>query len=283
MDTTIQKKLKAYSVTAGAITAAVAAQGQITHTDLIPDVVLDSGASYVLDFNADALPEASLEASFYTDSTSGDQYGFSRMTLYPTAANATLGNLFYNVIPLPFSLNAGDSIRPAATDWKDTSANQGLQYFAYVFPSPGPAYGNWPGVSDKYMGFRFAIGAQTHYGWVRLSCAASGDVLTIKEYAYNTTPGAGIVAGQTSLVGVAEQTAGIPKIHVYDHTLFVNLPAGTPTGGMLQIYNTAGQLVHTESITDPAMRIALGDLATGVYMVQIIQPDGTTVTRKIYL
>jgi hypothetical protein len=283
MDKNLQKKLKAYSITAGSLTAAVAAQGQIIHTDVIPDLVIDSGAVYALDVNNDATAEFSLYATTYTDSASGGIYGYSILQVEPPAANAVLGNLFASTYPLPSALNAGDSIRPGATDWKDGSVNSGLQYLAVVTPPPGPAYGNWPGINDKYIGMRFVVGAQTHYGWARLSVSADGSAITIKEYAYNSTPGAGITAGQTTLVGVAEQATGVPNVHVYDRTLFVNLPAETPTGGMLQVFNTSGQIVRTESITDPAMRIALGDLETGVYMVQIIQPDGTTVTRKIYL
>ncbi|MCA6363390.1 MAG: T9SS type A sorting domain-containing protein [Bacteroidetes bacterium] len=281
MDISLQKKLKAYSLTAGSLTAAAAAQGQIVHTDVMPDMVIDSAAVYALDVNNDATPEFAMYALTNTDSAG--TYGYSILEAYQPVTNAVLGNLFQGVYPFPTALNAGDSIRPGATDWIDASVNGGFQYLAVVLPQPGPMYGNWPGISDKYLGVRFAAGSQTHYGWARISVSADGGTITLKEYAYNTTPGAGITAGQTTLVGVAEQTAGVPNVHVYDRTLFVNLPAETPTGGMLQVFSASGQIVRAESITDPAMRISLGDLATGVYMVQIIQPDGTTVTRKIYL
>lgn len=281
MDVTIRKKLKAYSITAGSLTAAAAAQGQIMHTDLIPDVVIDSNAIYNLDVNNDATPELTLNAYNYIDSVSGGTYGFSLIYVIPPATNAVLGNMFMNSYPFPTALNAGDSIKPASTDWRDALVNNGDQYLSVV--TPGPVYGNWTGISDKYIGIRFTIGSQAHYGWARLSVAATGDVITIKEYAYNSTPGVGIVAGQTNPLGVNEQFAGTPQVHVYDHTLFVNLPAETPVNGTLQIYNTTGQIVRTESITDPTMRIALGDLTAGVYMVQIIQPNGTVVSRKIYI
>jgi hypothetical protein len=283
MDKTLTKKLKAYSLTAGSLTAAAAAQGQIVHTDLIPDVVIDSGAVYLLDIDANATPDAAFSSNFYVDSASGDRYGYAFLNLYPTAQNATLGNLFSGTIPLPFALNAGDSISPSSPDWRDTSALNGLQYLAFVYPQPGPVYGNWAGVSDKYVGFRFNAGAQVHYGWARLSVTADGETITIKEYAYNSAAGQGIVAGQTNAVGVAEQLAGTPAVHVYDRTLFVNLTPQMPLGGTLQVFNTTGQVVRTESINEASMRISLGELASGVYLVQVVQPNGSVVTRKVYL
>ncbi|MCA6363389.1 MAG: T9SS type A sorting domain-containing protein [Bacteroidetes bacterium] len=282
MDKTLQKKLKAYSLTAGSLTAAVAAQGQIIHTDPSPDIVIDSAATYALDINNDNTAEFSLYAFNYLDSANSLS-GYALLDVEPPVVNAVLGNLFSNTYPFPSALNAGDSIRPGATDWQDGSVNNGYQYLAVVLPQPGPMYGNWPGISDKYIGVRFAAGSQTHYGWARLSVSADGGTITLKEYAYNTTAGQGIVAGQTTAVGVAEQPAGTPAVHVYDRTLFVNLTPEMQLGGTLQVFNTTGQVVYTESINEASMRISLGDLASGVYLVQVIQPNGEVVTRKIYI
>jgi hypothetical protein len=283
MDKTLTKKLKAYSLTAGSLTAAAAAHGQIVHTDVMPDMVIDSGAVYALDVNNDATPEFNLYATTYTDSASGGVYGYSILQVSQPATNAVLGNMFQNAYPFPTALNAGDSIRPGATDWRDASVNSGDQYLAVVTPQPGPTYGNWVGISDKYIGVRFAAGSQTHYGWARLSVSADGGTITLKEYAYNTVAGQGIVAGQTNTVGVAEQSAGTPAVHVYDRTLFVNLTPQMQLGGTLQVFNTTGQAVYTENINEASMRISLGELASGVYLVQVIQPNGEVVTRKIYL
>ncbi|MCU0433196.1 MAG: T9SS type A sorting domain-containing protein [Bacteroidia bacterium] len=283
MDKTLTQKLKAYSITAGSLTAAAAVHGQIVHTDLMPDVVLDSNALYALDLDGNSAVELDLYAIFYTDSASGGTYAYAVVEVNAPNTNAVLGNLFMNAYPVPTALNAGDSIRPSAPDWQNATINNGTQYLAAVAPQPGPAFGNWIGVSDKYIGIRFAAGAQTHYGWARLSVSANGQQITIKEYAYNSVAGQGLTAGQTTAVGLAEQPAGTPAVHVYDRTLFVNLTPEMPLGGTLQVFNTTGQAVYTESINEASMRVSLGELASGVYLVQIIQPNGEMVTRKVYL
>jgi hypothetical protein len=187
-----------------------------------------------------------------------------------------------STVPLCSALNAGDSISPTATDWQAGSVNGGLQYMAAV-ASTGPSYGSWGGQNDKYLGVRFTAASQTHYGWIRCSVSADGSIITIKDYAYNATPGVGLTAGQTNSVGVAENTSAISQIHVYDRTLFVSLTAQNVVGGTVQISDITGKVVRTEAVTEPSMRFSLGDLSTGVYLVQYIQNDGTTVTRKIYL
>jgi len=53
----------------------------------------------------------------------------------------------------------------------------------------------WEGKVDKYLGLRFNIDGQTHYGWARLDVNNSY-VWVIKDYAYNATPNKSILAGQ---------------------------------------------------------------------------------------
>ncbi len=48
----------------------------------------------------------------------------------------------------------------------------------------------------NYLGLRFTIAGETHYGWARLSIPSAAG-FTLKDYAYNSVPGEGILAGQT--------------------------------------------------------------------------------------
>jgi hypothetical protein len=57
------------------------------------------------------------------------------------------------------------------------------------------------GVKNRYLGFKFKINGQFHYGWARLSVTTpshSPYTATLTGYAYETTPNKGIVAGQES-------------------------------------------------------------------------------------
>jgi hypothetical protein len=58
--------------------------------------------------------------------------------------------------------------------------------------------GQWANVKNRYLGLKFQIDGETHYGWVRLSTqlVQTHITATLTGYAYETTPGKGIRAGQ---------------------------------------------------------------------------------------
>ena len=56
------------------------------------------------------------------------------------------------------------------------------------------ARGPWAGVNDKFLGVRFKISGQTHYGWVHVNLHTR----TITGYAYETNADQPILAGEKS-------------------------------------------------------------------------------------
>jgi len=76
--------------------------------------------------------------------------------------------------------------------------------------------GRWADVSNGYLGLRFKIGSETHYGWARLSVRESFHydhglvplvTPTITGYAYETVPDRGIFAGRTHGPGDVKPSA----------------------------------------------------------------------------
>ena len=57
-------------------------------------------------------------------------------------------------------------------------------------------FGNWANATNKYLGLKFLIDGQVHYGWARLTVLSRDAVLT--GYAYETIPNRGIPAGLQS-------------------------------------------------------------------------------------
>lgn len=57
--------------------------------------------------------------------------------------------------------------------------------------------GPWNNVGARYLGVRFKIGAETHYGWVRVdvTTVGLGFSMTLAGYAYETDPSTPIDAG----------------------------------------------------------------------------------------
>lgn len=58
--------------------------------------------------------------------------------------------------------------------------------------------GNWDNVANHFLGLRFQIGGETHYGWARLSVQHvpnSGFTATLTGWAYQTVANRGLVTG----------------------------------------------------------------------------------------
>ena len=65
----------------------------------------------------------------------------------------------------------------------------------------GSSFGQWKDVRNRYLGFKFAIKAKTHYGWARLNVSFNPTnrkiTAILTGYAYETTPNKAIIAGKT--------------------------------------------------------------------------------------
>ncbi len=74
--------------------------------------------------------------------------------------------------------------------------------FGYYF-----TYGNWNDVSNTYLGLRFQIDGEDHYGWARLSIHWAGDQLVaeLTGYAYESEANTAIIAGDTGGTNAADQ------------------------------------------------------------------------------
>jgi hypothetical protein len=72
------------------------------------------------------------------------------------------------------------------------------------------AYGNWKGIRQQYLGLKFTINGETHYGWARFTVKLPLEVTApitaiLTGYAYESNPGHSIVAGD---VGLSAGTLG---------------------------------------------------------------------------
>jgi hypothetical protein len=75
--------------------------------------------------------------------------------------------------------------------------------------------GPWQSVKNKYLGFKFTINGQTHYGWARLNVKsqyqAGGNSMIqvyLSGYAYESTPDMSIKAGQTTGADASAEVPG---------------------------------------------------------------------------
>ncbi len=92
----------------------------------------------------------------------------------------------------------------ATCGWLGTDSQvNALNLNAYIGPGGGfrlndnwgPLAPQFQGAGTKYAGFKFNLGANTHYGWIKLTMAGDYSSLIINEWAYDDIPDQGINAG----------------------------------------------------------------------------------------
>ena len=192
------KKLSAFIVTAMLFSAS--ANAQIVYTDVNPDTTFNSpSGSYLLDVNNDGITDNWIRTRNFIARCSSRGTGTYSLVNVSTYNNSGISNCGVvsnasgdQIIPLNFS----DLISSA-----QPFTNYSLDLRRILSGSTcNSASGNWPNLSEKYLGLKFTFGVNTYYGWVRMQIdvTSSSASCTIKDYAYNSIPNQPIRAGETS-------------------------------------------------------------------------------------
>lgn len=178
----------------------------IIYTDINPDTLLSSSQTiYNLDLNKDGITDFVFRGGFYI-SVCGDGYsiGVTNLSVEPANENNAILN---DGASHAYVLDSTVAIVPGSP-WANTSQVLliGGRGSSRCLPSIHRG-GYWVNVSDKYLGLKFIKGNNTYYGWAKLSSSyyytpdhqyqLSRGQLTIKDYAYNSSPNQPILAGQT--------------------------------------------------------------------------------------
>jgi hypothetical protein len=117
-------------------------------------------------------------------------------------AKAALGNAIegqaFRSINLANALKAGETI--GASQGFVSPSVGALMGEAYVSGGGFGHFGNWLHVVNRYLGLRFQINGETHFGWARMTVSVNVGTLqsVLTGYAYESQPNTPIVAGQES-------------------------------------------------------------------------------------
>lgn len=259
-DSTLKEKLARYTAMVGAVLAAGnLANAQVIYTD-IPDTTLLTGDTYPLDLNNDGITDYVMGVTPNLNST------FNSVEIYVSSAtntNAVAASLGPASYYYPFLIESGALINQADT-WLPAFPFASL-LFIYT---TGVIQGNWQGgIADGFMGLRFKISGQTHYGWVRLDVASDAKSAVIKDYAYNSTPDSGIVA-TADLQGVQELTGSFATIIANENQLEIVLPIFI-NNARLEITNMQGQQMLNRDLKASAESIDLSSFPEGTYVATV--------------
>lgn len=193
----LDAKLIAYMAAGmGAVTVAQSAEAKIVYTPV--NTAIGRNTHVAIDLNNDGLPDFTF-SNFQTQ-------------------NAPLGfKTFYLQVKPDWKANRVESFHSSKGRGRNCAADlpahqqvgPAAQFEASNSPvlleeSTGSAYSTvlycqWAGSQTRkgYVGVKFNIGGQTHYGWIRLTVAGFSSA-TITGYAYETVPNKPISTGAMS-------------------------------------------------------------------------------------
>ena len=282
ISTQTQDRLKQYTLTAGTLTAGVTmAVGQVTYTDVNPDVVLNTdSASYAPDLDNDGTAEFNLmmlQGPLYTSTS-------YQLTLYGVVVgstnNASLAGAYryYNWGGQSASFFGVEALPDQAGIPQPNMEFESYGFLGFLgtYNMVNIDFQEWLGENNKYIGVKFQLPDGVHYGWVRCTMTSDGRTFIIKDYAYADEPDQSIVAG-TLLLSAGEQEGAQASILQNESLLKIYMPAATR--GELTVVSTAGEQVYDGEVTDQS-EVALNQLSDGIYVVRL-QFGNEVVTRKI--
>lgn len=276
MKENLQKRITKYTAVAGAVVAATGANAQIVYTDVNPDYVHDAVEQatfsvYPLDLNNDATVDFVI-ASKDTTSPAGVRTRFTLAAPYG-AGNAVAGETLSSFdYALALDIN---TMVDATLNWIASTNTM-----AYNVDANNPYSENWNGVTDKYLGLKFVVGGNTHYGWARLDVNAIGDSVVVKDYAYNATANGGIMTGAMGVGLNEKEIEGLVHFINQANNSVKVVVNGDLTAGVVNVVSTTGQVISSGAVKENTFSVDLNGLASGIYMVNVKFAEGS-MTKKI--
>jgi hypothetical protein len=212
----LNRQLIAYAQAAAAAGVSVmaltaASDAEVVYTET--HQVTQSGFPLYIDLNHDGIKDFLLRATYYAGS-SGFEIGLDASGI---AGNRVSGRRFRSsggyFFSAAYALPAGAQVGPNA-NFPVPFPFMAVEHFGRIgseYSDLGPWAGNGKGVKNRYLGLKFVVHGEVHYGWARLSVTLGhqrqvDDVVgTLTGYAYETIPDKAIVAGRITGPDVIEE------------------------------------------------------------------------------
>lgn len=228
LNSKLDKNLWAYAAVAsaagvGMLAAAPAAEAKIVYTPV--NVALPPG--YALDLNHDGIVDFYLVPGADASIGGSSRASYLEVCHIPGQCVQSSSSLKANKDNTVRIFSSGAAALPAGAKIADGEKFQvpgfaagmvGREFYSRSSNTAqfwkGPWANGGKGSTNRYLGFKFKINGQFHYGWARLSVSTPAHgayKATLTGYAYETIPNKGIVAGQES--GPAETGDNFNKVN----------------------------------------------------------------------
>lgn len=244
----LEKHLLAYATaaSAGLLAFSLPVEGQIVYTPSNTPMNLATlnGAAGLtpLDLNNDGTPDFTF--SMFSTLHNTSSFGRSIRALVILAnqnGNETVGKRDTEAITA-VAVPEGKQIGPQA-NFQGGGLYMVIQ--GYVGSSIRSS-GSWQTVETAYVGLKFLINGQVHYGWARVKFPTPGDYAypSIYGYAYESTPNEPIITGQTKSDQKKDAQASLGMLATGSTGLAVwRDPSSTENAGQSRI---PGRSIHEE-------------------------------------
>lgn len=203
LNSTLDRTLSSYALAAGAagvglLALAQPAEGKIVYTQTSQRI----GHHTFLDLNADGLNDFQFSDIVSTQCL-GSHCGvrqtqaiftYARLNVYGvTPSNQALGGSFVSQLGKGITVGSAGPFQGAKL----------MGGISGVDGSVESQYGPWRqggGLHQGFVGLKFMINGEVHFGWARVKTLAVGTLVRaiLTGYAYETTPNTPILTGQTS-------------------------------------------------------------------------------------
>ena len=171
-----------------------------THKTIFPNKTL------FIDLNNDGTPDFSIIDRASQGGTSHNKFYNGDVLLSGLGISTNAAVPYYQFVA---------ALNPRVTVGSQTRfGGSGFMFNCFLGNGSGSQTGPWSQVKNRYLGLRFSINGQIHYGWARLSsklglvpCQVT---LVLTGYAYETVPNKSIETGKISGPEDAEGAAVTP-------------------------------------------------------------------------
>lgn len=278
-DSALARKMLWYSAAAAGVTGLTAtdADAQIVYTDF-PDVAIQN-LRFPIDFDTDGDPE------FFIDEHATRAQTTLRIEAVAGAGGVvdSLDGIIGEGVPYgtgtyayPSQLNTGVEIGPANPTLINLIDFTIPRQATFTFQGSDPL--NWINAGPAFIGVRFKLDGVTHYGWLRVEMAASGQI-TLFDYAYETSADTPLNAGE----GVANENGPLPAGYEVSQarpnpaigSAQFTLRVAETQNVRVEVMNTLGQqvaVIHDGPLSADAAHTLRFDgvgLPAGAYVVRI--------------
>jgi hypothetical protein len=196
----LERHLGAYTIAAGTTGVAMLAMAQPAQAEIVYTRTMTKiQGSYQLDLNNDGTVDFAL---WHSNTNNGSTVA-SFLLAYPNSNFnngfvAVAHGRFQDAVALPKGavIRKGDLFNNIIGPMAEHVEPPGTQHSTYW---RGQWANNGQGLKNAYLGLRFQINGETHYGWARVSVVTGKGFdfnVWLTGYAYETIPGKGLPAGK---------------------------------------------------------------------------------------